>query len=838
MDRDKLAARGLTSLNIVQAVREGVRTIPSGRIRAHGMEYTVTFDADFKDMSLISELEIAGGSGQRTYIKDVAEVVMTTEELRQTALIDGKPAIAIKVVKRAEANAVRVVDAVREAMDRLREELPGGMELIWVTDDGVFTKAMANSAWVNVFQGILLTALVLFLFLYNLRSTLVVAITMPMTIVIGLFFMSMVGFSLNTSTLIAIGMSVGILVTNSIVVLEAIVKRLDEGNSPAEAARLGASESFVAVLASAGTNVVVLFPLAIMPGMVGLFMGPFALTMVIVTIVSLFISFSVTPMLCSLILKPRKQDSRSPLAYMERGWNRGLDGVISLYRRLLMFNERHRMAAVLVLTVVVLIFLHSMWLAGSLGSGMGEEADRGEMLVKLEFPTSYDLSRTNEHVRIIEERLRALPHVRHVLTSVGNVEGQVGQASEGVHLAQIQLRFNERIDRPETLDELMAMAREQVVHYPGVIATVAKPSAVGGQGADVEFEIYGPDLDVLDRLALEAQTVAGGIPGFRDPDTTTRQGKPELRVRPNRAVLADLGFAPVNLGMVLRGNLEGITAGTFKRDARNYDIVVKFSDTEGKEQVSDFLFPGAPGRPMRLTNIGVIEESRTPVRITRKNKQRISKFFANLDPALPLGTAAQKLSEAFEAQSDLSGGYSYGFGGVYEIMEEGFEALNEAMLIAVILVILMLAAILESFKQPFLILVTLPLALIGVIYALYLGGYSISLFVMMSIVMMTGIVVNNAILIMDQFNVHVAEGTPRHKAMVTAACERFRPIAMITMAAVLGMLPLAFGRGIGAEMRNDIGLASVGGILVSGLLTLFVMPILYDLFTGKGKGKE
>ena len=358
VDREKLASRGLTSLNLVQALREGVRTIPSGRVRAHGVEYAVKFDADFKDIARIGNLEVAGGNGERAYIKDVAEVRMATEEMRQIAHVDGRPAIAIKAVKRAEANAVVVINEVREAIDQLRNELPGGMELVWVTDDGVFTKAMVDSAWVNVLQGILLTGLILFLFLYNFRSTLVITLTMPLTIIMGFFFMQMVGFTLNVSTLLSIGMSVGILVTNSIVVLEAIVKRLDQGKSPREAAKIGAGEAFVAVLASAGTNVVVLFPIAIMPGMIGLFMKPFALTMVIVTLVSLFVSFTLTPMLCALLLRPKKKDSRSPLAFMERIWNRGFDCVIAVYRRLLQFAEHYRIAAILVLMVIAAIFVH------------------------------------------------------------------------------------------------------------------------------------------------------------------------------------------------------------------------------------------------------------------------------------------------------------------------------------------------------------------------------------------------------------------------------------------------------------------------------------------------
>lgn len=836
-DRDKLAARGLTSLNLVQAIQEGVRIIPSGRVRSHGTEYAVKFDADYKDLARIGDIEIKGEDGQRTYIKDVAQVRMGTEEQRQIAHVDGRTAVAVRVIKRSEANAVKVIDGVREALASLEKELPGGMELVWVTDDGTFTRAMVNDAWKNVGQGILLTGMILFLFLHNLRTIMIIVVTMPLTIIVGFLFMNTAGYSINVYTLMSIGMSVGILVTNSIVVLEGIVKRLDEGLSPKEAALIGAGESFIPVLASAGTNIVVLFPIAIMPGMVGLFIEPFAMTMVIVTAVSLFMSFTLTPMLASLLLKPRKEKSRSPVALFGRVWDRGFNAVADSYRWQLQFFERYRIMAVIFMILVVLLFLHSMKIGGTLGFGMGEMADRGEISVKLEFPTNYDLARTTESVLAIEEELHSLPHLRHMLTTIGKVQGMIGQSSEGVHLAQILLRFNERTERPETLNDILDMTRERLKNYAGVISTLVVTNFTGGQSSDIEFEITGPELDTLDQLALDAQKVSYSLPGFHDPDTTTRQGKPELRVKPNRAVLADLGFAPTTLGMALRGNIEGITAGTFKRNARNYDIVVKFAEEEGKDQVRDFLFPAAPGRPMALSNIGAIEETLAPVQITRKDKQRISKFYANLSLDLPLGTAAQQLVAAFEEQTPLPPGYSHRFGGVYEIMSEGVEALFEAGLIASLLVVLMLAALLESFKQPFLILVTLPLGLIGVLYALHLGGYGMSIFTMMGVVMLIGVVVNNAILIMDEFNVNVARGVSRHTAMITAAREEFRPVIMITLAAVLGMLPMAFGRGIGAEMRNDIGLASAAGILISGVLTLYVVPILYDFFTRKPKKK-
>ncbi|HPG66709.1 MAG TPA: efflux RND transporter permease subunit [Candidatus Hydrogenedentes bacterium] len=836
LDRDKLAARNLSSVSVVQALMEGMRTIPSGRVRGHGREFNVKFDADYKDVADIGNLQVAGEDGQRCYVKDIARVEMTTEELRQKAFVDGRPSIAIKVIKKAEANAVNVVRQVRQAMDTLNENLPGGMELVWVTDDGRFIESTVESAWSNVAQGVLLTALILFFFLYNVRSTFIVGITMPLTIVIGLFFMHLAGFTLNSPTLSAIGLSVGILVTNSIVMLEAIVKHLEDSETAREAAYKGAKSSGIAILASAGTNIVVLFPLSMMSGMIGLFVTPFAVTMLIMTAVSLFISFTLTPILCALILKQRAPGSRSPIALMERAWNWGFERVVNAYRGLLLFNERHRPAAVLVLIGVVALFVHAMTLTKVTGFSFSEEPDRGEVSIKVEFPTDYDLARTERRMHAIEAQLQGLPELRHMVTTIGKVAGIIGQSTEGVYLAQILLRFSDKDERDIPLYTLMDEVRTRLVGTTDAIVIVNASSVIGGQSSDIEMEISGSDLDVLDRLALRSKTLCGGIPGIKDPDTTVRAGKPELRLFPERAVLADLGMPATGLGLMVRGNLEGIKAGTFKQNARNYDIVVKMDEREGKEQVGEFLFPGATAHPLLVSNLAHIEERVGPVQITRNDKQRITKFLSNLGSNLPMGTAVDTISALLDKEGSFPPGYKYRFAGEYEIMAESQENLGEAGLIAIVLVILTLAAALESFKQPGIILVTIPLGLIGVLWGLVVTGHSISIFVIMGAVMLIGIVVNNAILIMDGFNRNVAEGTARHKAMVQAACEQFRPIVMITVAAVLGMLPLALGRGIGSEMRNAIGIASVGGILVSGILTLVVVPILYDLMTRRQRG--
>jgi len=831
LDRDKLAAKGLSSSDVVAAIQNGIRSIPTGHIQESGREFSVKFDAEYKAIADIGGLEVANRANQRCYIRDIGDVVMTTEELRQRANINGRSCIYIKIKKKAEANAVRVVEGVRSAMAKLKQELPGGMELVWVNDDASFIKATVQSAWLNVGEGIFLTALILFFFLYDIRSTIVVFITMPLTIIIGLFFMRMVGFTLNTSTLIAIGMSVGILVTNSIVVLEAIVKRLDRTGDVKQAARLGTGEAFVAVLASALTNIVVLFPVATMGSMVGLFMKPLALSMLIMTAVSLFISFTLTPILCSVLLKPRQPERKGLINRMEARFNRLLGSTVNGYRRLLSFNEKHRTAAISTLVVVILIFIHALSLTGKVGFGFFADPDQGQLFVKLEYPTWYGLEKTTQRVKEVEEKLSDLPELEHVLSSVGKVEGIIGQTSEGVYLAQVLLVFSEKDKRKLSIDDLQAEVRTRLANYPEAILTVTQPTVIGGQAQDIELEIAGRELSTLDSLAIRTQQLSGKIKGLEDVDTTVRTGKPELAVLPNRAVLSDLNIPAVGLGLTLRANLEGLEAGTFKKGDRNYDIVVEFSDRQGRGQVENFMFPGSAGKPVLLSSLAQVQERIVPILITRKDKQRVSKVFANLQSDVPLGKAVNLISGAIDTQGRFPSGYDYTFSGTYETMSEANAAFGEAGLIAIILVVLTLAAILESFKQPWLILVTLPLALIGVMWALFLTGESLSMFILMGIVMMIGIVVNNAILIMDQFNVHVKEGIPIHKAMITACCERFRPIAMITLAAVLGMLPLALGRGIGAEMRNGVGIASVGGILISGILTLLIMPILYDLFT-------
>lgn len=831
LDRSRLAAHGLTATQVVQAIQQGIQTMPAGRVRQHGSEFSVKFDAEYRTVKEIGELQVAGRDGARLYLRDIAKLGFAPEEERQAAYINGEPAIAIRIVKKSEANAAAVVERVRAQLDSVKETLPGGMDLVWVSDEGAFIQAAADSAMVNIAQGIGLTALILLLFLVDLRSTLIVAVTMPVTYVIAVFFLRMLDFTLNMSTLLAVGLSVGVLVTNSIVVLERIIKRLDELGDAREASRIGATDVAIAVLASALTNIVVLFPVATMGGMVGRFLSPFATTMIIVTAVSLFVSFTLTPLLASKLLRGRAVgDRRGWLDRLAERQRAAMDRLSGRYGRGLAWFARRRWAIVVLLAGVVAMVIGIGGQAGKLGFSLVPDSDKGEVLVKLEYSARTELGETIERVKDVEARLRDMDGLQHIYTTVGKVEAGLGMASEGVHLAQVFLKFIPRTERQTTLEDLVAEVRRRLDGHAGGIVTVGWPGVVGGQSAPIELSITGPSLEKLDELANTIEGIAKRIPETVSPDTTVRPGKPELRVRPRRAVLADLGLPASGVGLNLRANLAGLVAGTYKEGSRSYDIRVKLAEEEGKDQVEEFLFPAAPGRPLVLGTLAKVEEERAPVQVVRLDKERTSKLLAYMAEGVPLGAAVEALREAILAEVKLPPGYGLRFTGEYEAMAESTAEFGQALLIAIVLTFLVLAAILESFKQPFLILVTLPLAAIGVVLGLLVAGESLSIFALLGVVMLIGIVVNNAILVMESLNKYRADGVPPAEAMVRASAEQLRPVLMITLAAALGMVPLALGTGLGAEPRVGIGAASIAGILISGALTLVVLPSLYLLF--------
>ncbi len=836
LNREALAAAGLTTYDVTAALQKGVLSLPGGRIRDSGDEYSVRFDAEYQNIADIANLEVANKDGARLKLGDLGTVRQATAEVRQRAILDSRQGILIKVVKKAEGNIVTIVKETRKRFEEIRKTLPGGMELTWVSDEATNIQASVDSAIESVWQAVLLCAFILFVFLVNVRTTVIVAITMPVTILISLFFMRLAGQTLNTPTLLAIGLSTGVLVSNSIVVLENIVSKFETMDDHWAAAGLGASEMTVAVLASAGTNVIVMLPISMMTSLAGRMLTPFAVTTLIVNAASIFISFTLTPILCALLLKPASKRKDTAFARFGKRWDVGFQNLAGRYAdglRRIAGKKRWNLPIVL---GSVLLFFFTMKFGGSrLGFTFFETADRGRIFVRIENPPYYDLEKTVARLDEIQSRLLGFSDLEHVLTTAGKAESQSGQASEGVYMGQIELFFKPKTERGWKISDRLVEIRALLRNETDCMVSASVPGMMGGQDFQIEQNLSGEDLEVLDRTALAIQQATRDLPGVDQLETTVRDTKPEIRVLPKRAVLSDLGLSPALLGTIVRGNIEGIQAASYKRGDRTYDIRVKLAEQSGKDQIRQFLLPGADGRPIPLETVADVVDARVKTQIYRVDKQRTVKILGDTAPGATMSGVGAEMAAAVANNNLLPPGYELSNAGHSEMMAETIADFGEAILLAAFLTLLTLAAILESWSRPGFVLLTLPMGLIGVIWALALSGKAITMLVLLGMLMLIGIVVNAAILIVDKMAQHIREGVCRREAMLTALAEQFRPVLMVVLASGLGMLPMAVGNGIGSENRAGIGIASVAGVLVAGALTITVLPLIYTLFTGKPK---
>ena len=836
LDRAALAAAGLTTADVAGALQKGVLSLPGGRIRERGNELAVRFDAEYQNVADIAGLEVANRDGARRKLGDLGTVRQATEEVRQRAILDGKQGVVIKVVKKAEGNIVSLVKETRKRFEEIRKNLPGGMELTWISDEAENIQASVDSAVESVWQAVLLCAFILFVFLVNVRTTVVVAITMPATIVVSLFFMQLAGQTLNTPTLLAIGLSTGVLVSNSIVVLENIVSKFETMDDHWAAAGLGASEMTVAVLASAGTNVIVMLPISMMTSLIGRILVPFAVTTLIVNASSIFISFTLTPILCALLLEPASKRKDNAFARFGKRWDAAFQTFAVRYTnglRRLAAKKRYNLP--IVLGFVLLFFFTMKFGGGQLGFSFFETTDTGRLFVRVETPAYYDLEKTIARLEGIQARLLGFSDIEHVLTTAGKAESQSGQASEGVYMGQIELFFKPKTERAWKIADRLAEIRNLLKDETDCMVSASVPGKMGGQDFQIDQNLSGDDLETLDRAALAIQSAARALPSVGQLDTTVRDTKPEIRVLPKRPVLSDLGLPASLLGAIVRGNIEGIEAASYKRGDRTYDIRVKLAEQSGKDQIRQFLLPGADGRPIPLETVADVVDARAKTQIYRVDKQRTVKILGDTKSGATMSGVAADIDRAIEEKNLLPTGYTLGNSGMSEMMDEAIADFGEAIPLAVFLTLLTLAAILESWSRPAFVLLTLPMGLVGVIWALVLSHSALTILVLLGILMLIGIVVNAAILIVDQMARHLREGVARREAMLSAMVETFRPVLMVSLASGLGMLPMAIGTGIGSENRAGIGIASVAGVLVAGVLTMTVLPLIYTLFTGKPK---
>ena len=841
LDRKELQQAGLTSLDVVQALQMGILSIPAGRVIDHGQEISVKFNAEYQNIADLSKVEVANANGVRRTLGSLGVIRMAPKEVRTHAFVDNRPCIVLKIIKKAEGNTVTLVENISRRVNELKGTLPAGMDFVWFADSGEHIRNTVNNTLGDIVTGILICAVLLFIFLANVRTTVIVIISMPLTIIMSFFFMQQVmNYTFNVSTLLAIGLSIGVLVSNSIVVIENIIKHLSTGTmDPKEAARFGTNEVAIAVTASAGTNVVVMLPIGMMSSLVGLFFTPFAVTTLILNVMSIFISLTLTPMLCSILLRKEETSAAcSPLRRAVEKWlafqasaGRGVSWVI---RQL----ARSRIVTFLLVALTVLALFHSFTFAGKLGVTFMETADRGKIFVKAEFPIDYDLEKTTGRILAIQKRLvdeYKDKDLIHALSASGKTDSFGSNSSEAVYLAQIQLRFKDKTHRDWNIFDRVNEISTLLADETDCIITVAVESEMGGLSSPINIEIHGDEFETLDTIGRSLTQMIRSVDGVGDVDSSVRDSKKQILVTPKRAVLSDRGMTPAIIAQALRGNLEGLTPTMYKRGDRSFRIRVKFQEVPGINQVRDFTVPGGRGTPVSLESVATVEQIGIPVQIFRKDKSRMAQVTGTMTKDGKLGLINESINRKV-AESDLiPTGYSMNYAGDSEYMAESIADFLEAAILAVLLTYLTLSAILESFTRPFLIMFTLPMGIIGILWGLRLANKGISIMVMLGIVMLIGVVVNAAVLIIDKLDQLRKGGMSSREAMIQAVGQTFRSVLMVILASAMGMLPMAIANGIGSEMRNGIGIASTGGVLVAGFLTFTILPLVYLLFAPRDR---
>ena len=834
LDREKLTAMNLSINDVVSKLRENNVREPLGRIQFDKGEKNVTFNGDFKDFEQIKALEIGKFKDKRVYLRDVADVKLMSREVRSKAYVNGQPAARFRIVKKGEANAIEVIRGIRQRFDQMvaNGELPTGMQLFWFTDSGAFIQASVDDAWSSIITGIILTAVLLFLFLHEPKSTFIVMVSMPISVIVTFAVMAWLNYSFNIMTLLSLGCSVGVLVTNSIVVIENIFKHIDRGEPIKTAAERGTGEVIAAVSASALTNVVVFVPVMMMSSRIGVMMVPFAGVMVGATLVSLFISFTLTPILACVLLKQKKRrrgnepEKKSLLQRMFIPWDLGYDWLCRKFDRSIEWTARHPF--LLMAVVVALALATVLFAVPKVGLSFLPFCDQGEIRIKFEFPTNYNLETTNKLILEAADHLKKFDFIRGMSVTIGDSDGGSGQVSSAVYIGQITLKTTDKFEREESIDDLQALLREELSYLDNCRLTLSIPSTFGGSGAEIRCVMNGTDLDVLENAEMEVMEKLPMLGITRDLDSSRRERKPNINITPRRTVLQNLGMSANELYEYLLGSLDGIEVGDFRSGARTFDIRVKNQKEYGEEQLRQAAPAIKENNPLGAEALAKITEDTRPVVINRYDKVRTMWLYANTAPGMALGTVSNEIGKI--ANAALPPGYGVRMSGNVELMNEAALDFIQVILLATVLTYLLIAAIMESWTRPFLIMFTVPLGFLGMYATLWATGMSMSMMGLLGGVMMIGIVVNNAILIMDECAALVKSGVTTHKAMLQATQSKFRPIVMTSIASVAGMLPMALGTGLGSELRSSCGVGVVGGLSIASLLTLYVIPALYFIF--------
>jgi HAE1 family hydrophobic/amphiphilic exporter-1 len=834
IDPLRLEALGMGVDEVIMGLQSENVNTPLGRMNRAGSEHTLRISGKPAVVDQFKTMVIGERSGRPIPLGEIADVRDGIQEQRSLALVNGIPAIGIDVQKQSGANTVEVVDAVKKEIGRLQADLPPGTIVDMVRDGSVFIKDSVKDVEQSLVLGGILTILIVFCFLNSWRSTVITGLTLPISVISAFIAMYFLGMTINSMTLMALSLAIGLLIDDAIVVRENIVRHLEQGQDHFTAAKEATSEIGLAVMATTFSIVAVFVPVAFMKGIVGRFFFQFGITVAFAVLVSLFVSFTLDPMLSSRWYDPdvERKGSRRLLNRVLDRFNAWFDAMADRYRAVIAWALDHRKTVV---AFTVVAFAGGIILLTNLDMTFFPDSDQGEFLVTFKTSPDASIDETKGRMAAVLGLLKSITEVEHEKTY-----GTIGAGDTGtVRDASVYVKLVERKNRKRTQEEIQKEVRNRIILISGVIPSIEAAGRLGGR-KPIMVGIRGENIDLLKKYASELKAEIYRIPGIVDMDVTMEQDIPEFRLKVDRERAVDSGLTTAAVARTVGALVGGQVVSTYEdEDGDAVDVRVRLpldlrQDPRQVEQLR--LTVRKPLAPVALVSLGGLvkyEMSNSPSAINRQDLTRQVVISANLDQ-LALGAAQRKIEEATKKLQMLPGYRIVLFGEAQE-MAESFGYMVQALILAIILVYLILAAQFESFVDPLSIMLSLPLSVVGMAAMLTLTRDPLSMISFIGLIMLMGLVTKNAILLVDYAKTLRRDGMNRRDALILAGRTRLRPIMMTTLAMIFGMLPLALALGAGAEMRAPMARAVIGGLITSTALTLVVVPVVYailDDFSG------
>lgn len=837
LSREKITALDLPVDRIIQTIRTENQNVPLGEVNEGDTTFLLRSSSQFDSIDAIKNLIVFTRGGVPIYLRDVAEVRDTTEDFRSFTRINGKPGVRMRVTKQSGKNTVAIADDVKAEIERINREV-GGLRLTVLEDQAKFIQQSISSVQEHAIFGGILVILVIFAFLRDLRATLIVCTSIPISIVGTFALLYFGGYTLNTMTFGGLALGTGMIVDAAIVVLENTYRHMEMGKSRMQASIDGAEEVWSAILASTLTHIAVFVPLLFLSGVSSILFTQLAIVVMFSLSMSLFVAVTIVPVLCSrLLVLPAPAHERTGVT----GWmfsvsERALDGIDNLYSAVLRRALHHRptvLASATALTAVAFVILPTI------PAELMPATDEGEVSVSARMAVGSRIERSEAIALQLEQMVEQnVPEIVDLVSSAGGGGGPMGGGAGSVNLT---LRLTPKEQRTRSSEQIATDLRRVLVGLPGVTITTRASGGnqslnrvLGNLNTDsrLAVEVRGFSLEDSDRVQRDVLSLLQTVDGVANPQIGRQEGRPELAIRVDRPKAALLGLSVTNVANAIRTNMAGTQAAVFRERGKEFPIIVRLreEDRAQTESVNDVLISTPTGQVLPAKNLLTVETKRGPTQIERKNQERISRVNAELEAGVPLGVAV-KAVQARLPEVSVPQDFTVGFGPEVEAQTQAFDQLQVLLLLAVLLVYAVMASQYESLRDPFIVMFSVPVSAIGIVGAMKLTSTSFSLQAYIGVIMLAGIVVSNAILLVDYTNIlRRRDGLSVRDAVQKASRTRLRPILMTTLCTILGLVPMSMGIGEGAELQAPLARVVIGGLTASTLVTLVLVPTVYTLF--------